>query len=345
MKINETELKEQNVGLVAQLESLRKRNSSSSLESARVHVELEASREANERLVKEIERLRIHLVETEDAHGKEILVLDDVISSLKMELSEMSRGHSSVEDAIQAGRDAILDLEAAHREANEELLASKAEIDILRQKVDEDAKCIRDLQSVLGDLENGMTACLMLMFSLLMRTVKNSEIELSLRETRKIIDDQSNKILDLEQQIQDHTSRLGKLGFSPEQLEAELLLKNELIVKLKHDVAQLQSHLSEAMKRLKDGVNDDRVDRHLVTNLFVQFLSYPMGDARKFEILGVIAGILRLSDEDRVRIGLSRGNRAVSSSGQPSEENSFTDMWIAFLFREAGALKSTEPHD
>lgn len=37
--------------------------------------------------------------------------------------------------------------------------------------------------------------------------------------------------------------------------------KDILIGKLRHDVIQLQQHLSEAMRRMRSGLNDDAVDR------------------------------------------------------------------------------------
>jgi hypothetical protein len=90
------------------------------------------------------------------------------------------------------------------------------------------------------------------------------------------------------------------------------------------------------MKRLKNGSDTDGVDRHLITNFLVQFLSLPPGDSRKFEILKVIGGILRLDDEDQVRIGLKRRTESPNESAK-KEDASFMDLWISFLHREAGS--------
>lgn len=44
-------------------------------------------------------------------------------------------------------------------------------------------------------------------------------------------------------------------------LEKELEGKAEIIGQLRHDISQLQSHLSDTMKYLKKGSSDDMVDR------------------------------------------------------------------------------------
>ena len=45
-------------------------------------------------------------------------------------------------------------------------------------------------------------------------------------------------------------------------LEKELQEKSALIGQLRHDIVQLQSHLNEAMKYMKQGSNEDTVDRY-----------------------------------------------------------------------------------
>lgn len=44
-------------------------------------------------------------------------------------------------------------------------------------------------------------------------------------------------------------------------LQKELQEKTALIGQLRHDIVQLQSHLNEAMRYMKQGSNEDTVDR------------------------------------------------------------------------------------
>ena len=130
---------------------------------------------------------------------------------------------------------------------------------------------------------------------------------------------------------------------SIQHLQSEIQDKNGLIGKLKHDVLQLQSHLSEAMKRLKSGSDDEFVDKKLITNLFVQFLSLSQGDGKKYEILQIISSILNLNSLDQMKIGLLKSSPTTSlnKSQEPTAPASFTDMWITFLYKEAGILDET----
>jgi hypothetical protein len=70
-----------------------------------------------------------------------------------------------------------------------------------------------------------------------------------------------------------------------------------------------------------------------MTNLLVQFLSTPRGDSKRFEMLSVIGSILRLSDEDKVKIGLMRQSRADAAPKSPVGSESLTDLWISFLLK------------
>jgi chromosome segregation ATPase len=91
-----------------------------------------------------------------------------------------------------------------------------------------------------------------------------------------------------------------------ESLEQELQQKTELIGKLRHDVVQLQSHLSEAMRCMKKGTSEDTVDKKLIANLIIGFVTLSYGDTKRYEILQLIASILKLSDEEKQKLGLLR---------------------------------------
>ncbi|KAJ3308792.1 hypothetical protein HDU76_003809 [Blyttiomyces sp. JEL0837] len=106
----------------------------------------------------------------------------------------------------------------------------------------------------------------------------------------------------------------------------------------------LETYLSEAIRRA--AAADNQVDRRLISNLIVQFLSTNRGDSKRFEMLQVIASVLRLSDEDKVKIGLLRKVGPSAQAGSPltPANESFTDLWITFLMREANAGKN-QPSD
>ena len=72
----------------------------------------------------------------------------------------------------------------------------------------------------------------------------------------------------------------------------------------------INEHLMEALRRLRRNSTDFNVDRRLVTNVLLSFLSTPRADGKRFEILSLLASVLSWNDLEREKAGLQR----VSSS-------------------------------
>lgn len=77
----------------------------------------------------------------------------------------------------------------------------------------------------------------------------------------------------------------------------------------------MNEHLIEALRRLRKSSSDTNVDRRLVTNVLLSFLSTPRADPKRFEILGLLATILGWEDAEREKAGLIRGQGTISSAG------------------------------
>ena len=78
----------------------------------------------------------------------------------------------------------------------------------------------------------------------------------------------------------------------------------------------LNDHLREALRRLKRPSSDENVNRVLVSNLIVKFLSTPREDTKKYEMLAVLANVLSWTEHEQELVGLRRmGSSASNSSG------------------------------
>jgi len=137
-------------------------------------------------------------------------------------------------------------------------------------------------------------------------------------------------------------------------LEKEVKEKNLLIGKVRHEAVILNEHLTEALRRLRKNSSDTNVDRRLVTNILLQFLNTPRADAKRFEMLTLLASILSWSDAEREKAGLQRsgsgggtpsftptpsgrrvsGNK-VPENGKFEDTETFSQMWVEFLLKEA----------
>lgn len=68
----------------------------------------------------------------------------------------------------------------------------------------------------------------------------------------------------------------------------------------------MNEHLMEALRRLRRNSTDFNVDRRLVTNVLLSFLSTPRTDGKRFEMLSLLATILHWNDLEREKAGLQR---------------------------------------
>lgn len=65
-------------------------------------------------------------------------------------------------------------------------------------------------------------------------------------------------------------------------------------------------HLTEALRRLRKNSSDTNVDRRLVTNVLLSFLTTARGDNKRFEMLSLLSTILSWDDREREKAGLQR---------------------------------------
>ncbi|KAI1202008.1 hypothetical protein F5X97DRAFT_272348 [Nemania serpens] len=140
--------------------------------------------------------------------------------------------------------------------------------------------------------------------------------------------------------------------------EKEVKEKNLLIGKLRHEAIVLNEHLTKALRYLKKTKPEDSIDRQIVTNHFLHFLTLDRSDPRKFQILQVIAGLLNWTDEQREQAGLARPGASNNSLRLPTSpfhrtpstpslsaeffaepahssasKESLADLWAGFLER------------
>ena len=139
----------------------------------------------------------------------------------------------------------------------------------------------------------------------------------------------------------------------------------------------LNEHLREALSRLRKHSSDDSVDRRLVTNVLLSFLTTPRADSKRFQMLQLISSVLSWTDDEREKAGLQRSsstsaNQAASSLSPPStsksassspvkkshsrnktakisqtddlllgENESFSNLWVEYLLRESNSSSPT----
>jgi len=73
----------------------------------------------------------------------------------------------------------------------------------------------------------------------------------------------------------------------------------------------INEHLMEALRRLRRTASETNVDRRLVTNVLLSFLSTPRADPKRFEMLTLLSSILSWTDPEREKAGLQRSSSSL----------------------------------
>lgn len=185
-------------------------------------------------------------------------------------------------------------------ELEEQLSNQEAAYNKVLSERDRESSTVDGLQRALQDIQNA----------------RKQELREVVETMEAQINQLSSKGETLEIQVKEAEAELTMARQDLERVlpfEKEVKEKNLLIGKLRHEAVTLNDHLRKALRMLKRDNADDKIDKNLVTNVFLQFVSIQRGDSKKYEILQLIASVLDWNDEQREKAGLVRPGTAASS--------------------------------
>ncbi|KAF9274106.1 hypothetical protein BGZ68_000935 [Mortierella alpina] len=312
--------------------------------------ELMASHDHYEKTSRELEHLRRRLVDIQEDASAEVVEKENLIHELQSRLQREEREREDWETMAQEQRASKDQAVANMRTMERERDAARAEKESLRQELDRELISLNNLQTVLEEFQSAKESEIQFALEGLHRQLNASKASLEEYQGRAQAAEASSRF----EQLRHLTLDVERAR----QLEREVKEKNLTIGKLRHDAVIQQGHLTEAMRRLKEENSQNTVDIPLISNLFISFLNIPRGDQKRFEILQLISGVLKFTDEQREQAGLIRkagsglGAMTPTTSGSrsPSMEQmrqhqepkeSFIDMWASFLIRESNANASS----
>ncbi|KAI0324767.1 hypothetical protein GY45DRAFT_1331177 [Cubamyces sp. BRFM 1775] len=311
--------------------------------------ELIASNEEAERASKELEAMRSRALQDSAQETflreRELRELQAELEQCRIERDEWEQKalqeHISADEARTAADTLRRDLEV-EREAR---LRAEGGLEVEREKCN-------NLQSVLEDFQAAKEHDLK-------QAIKDYESQL-LQVTQSLAEYKS-RALNAELQLEDSSTSNTRV----QELEKEVKEKNILIGKLRHEAVIMNEHLMEALRRLRRSSSDTNVDRRLVTNVLLSFLTTPRADSKRFEMLSLLATILSWSDDEREKAGLQRNtvhssstsslpslfgrSSATTPTGKPAElektdeTESFSRLWVEFLLTEAASGEGASP--
>ncbi|KAF9788044.1 hypothetical protein BJ322DRAFT_1203429 [Thelephora terrestris] len=300
--------------------------------------ELISSNDEAERATRELEALRTRALHES---AQESMLRERELRETQSELERCRIERDEWERALMQERvllnEARVSLDALTRDLEMEQEARRGDMGALEVERERAS----NLQSVLGDFQAAKD-----------HEIRQAVLDLETRynEVTVSLADFKHRALTAELQLEENRSTSSKT----QDLEKELKEKNLLIGKLRHEAVIMNEHLVEALRRLRRSSNNTNVDRRLVTNVLLQFLTTPRGDAKRFEMLTLLSSILQWSDDEREKAGLQRSGPPGSKSSilstlspaskskaleleKTDETESFSRLWVEFLLTEAAA--------
>ncbi|VVT58192.1 uncharacterized protein SAPINGB_P006083 [Magnusiomyces paraingens] len=333
--------------------------------------------------VVQLEREKKELDNSIENLKRELITSTKEADGLSRDLSHTRRDYQEAITSWEAEKDALV---KETRQLKQQLEVAQTMTQDLQSSIQDERLMHNNFQSKVQDLEDQIlqqtnyaerfrTEC-----EAARNKIKNLENEFGLYKTNREakLTTMENEILSLKENQLElttqrdnalmHNKELSQAAESVPKLEQQVKEKQLLIGKLRHEAVTLNEHLTKALRVIKENSQGDTVDRQLVTNMLLSFVTLPRADTKRFEILQLIANYLSWDDDQKSQaglvraplgstpgtpLGLSNGNSAPSSQGQvtspragsfsrtPSLDSSgtsgggFISMFADFLERES----------
>ncbi|KAM0352941.1 hypothetical protein ACHAPU_001825 [Fusarium lateritium] len=344
--------------------------------------DLEESKERIEELEAENEELR----NTAVSSGDDVSKLQEELQDATRELNTLrSRNNLSAQNWSKEKEELIRHVQHLKEEmettsnamgeweviAMEERSIKESLVDKVSELEEQVAILRQNYESATSDRDSQMT---------LIENLQNALREIQdarKKELRDMVETTEAQVQGLKKQVQEADARAKEAEEAKQTLtqelertapyEKEVKEKNLLIGKLRHEAIVLNDHLTKALRYLKKTKPEDNVDRQIVTNHLLHFLTLDRGDAKRFQVLQVMAGYLNWTDEQREQAGLARPGTSTSSlrlpmspftrtpsspslnadlfteSSSAKDKESLSELWANFLERSAQEGASETP--
>lgn len=314
------------------------------METTAVQTELQHTRDKEQRLNLELERLRNHLLEIEDSYTREALAAEDRETELRRRVAmleeKLATSSSAVESASQQASMQVESLQEQLSGVVKQRDVALAQLITSQEQVNQYAVSLSNLQMVLEQFQQEEKA----MYSAELEKHKREKEEWR-RKAEKLEDQASSLQLNLDEAnaALDSASRLTD----------QLDLKEEQIEELKKQVHVRQEMLEEAQKKLMTLLNstEGKIDKVLMRNLYLGYFHTPK--TKRADVLRLMGSVLGLTrdDVDKMleedgRHGVTgwvsswlggRGAQSVPNTPQSGSRlnSSFSEMFVKFLEMES----------
>uniref|UniRef100_A0A8C0LBE0 Thyroid hormone receptor interactor 11 n=1 Tax=Canis lupus dingo TaxID=286419 RepID=A0A8C0LBE0_CANLU len=314
------------------------------MENSALQNEVQHLRDKELRLNQELERLRNHLLESEDSYTREALAAEEREAKLRRKVTVLEEKLVSSSNAMEnASHQASLQVESLQEQLNvvsKQRDETALQLSVSREQVKQYALSLSNLQMVLEHFQQEEKA------------VYSAELEKHkqlVAEWKKKAENLEGKLMSL-QRFDEANAALDSASRLTEQLD----LKEEQIEELKKQNELRQEMLDDVQKKLMNLVNstEGKVDKVLMRNLFIGHFHTPKH--QRHEVLRLMGSILGIKREEMEQLlhedqgGVTRwmtgwlggGSKSVPNTPlRPNQQSvlnsSFSELFVKFLETES----------
>ncbi|XP_071963776.1 uncharacterized protein [Antedon mediterranea] len=313
-------------------------------EMGSVQQQVQTISEKNQRLEKELSRLRNHLIEMEDSYTRDALQAEEREKELRNRIAVAEeRAISSSTDVQKASFEATAQIESLLDQLHA-ITAQKEDAHIqlaaAHEQIQQYADSMANLEMVLEQFQQEKDAVMQTEIEQHQKRARDKEraAQLLLKQN----DELKNKLEETKEALN------GAM-----RLNEQLDNKEELIKKLKEEVYKKEEQAEEYHQKLIDfnTMNGSKVDKPLIRNLVVGYFTTP--DAKKSQVLKLIGSVLEFSDSELQRVGAQGHEHKGWLSGLWSKpatppppsprttaaNTSFMEQFVSFLETESTPMK------
>ncbi|XP_037687973.1 thyroid receptor-interacting protein 11 isoform X2 [Choloepus didactylus] len=315
------------------------------MENSALQNEVKHLRDKELRSNRELQRLRNHLLESEDSYTRDALAAEDREANLRNKVTVLEEKLVSSSNAMEnASHQASLQVESLQEQLNvvsKQRDEAALQLSVSQDQVKQYALSLTNLQMVLEHFQQEEKA----MYSAELE--KQSQL---VGEWKKKAENLEGKLVSLQERLDEANAALDSASRLTEQLD----LKEEQIEELKKQNELRQEMLDDVQKKLMNLVNstEGKVDKILMRNLFIGYFHTPK--TKRQEVLRLMGSILGIKKEEMEELfhddqgGVTRwmsgwlggGSKSVPNTPlRPNQQSllnsSFSELFIKFLETES----------
>ncbi|SCU93592.1 LAME_0F04346g1_1 [Lachancea meyersii CBS 8951] len=276
--------------------------------------------------------------------------LNQELSGLDAENEKLSHKCSEAEDQNTIFAEDIDRLKRDHQREKEQLVAENEELELVLNNLKHDSTVTKE------ELED--TTQRLQKIELAKTKIEKELADLKTQFEQEQLENVRNGT-EKDNLIQELTTKLEEAQQSNEKTQQELAtsqsqaaaMKNDVsqkealqqeckekvlqIGKLRHEAIILNEHLTKALAMLKKSSDSENVDKELISNLLISFVSIPRADPKKFEVLELISSFLNWDDDKKQQAGLIHSANGTKPASGGSRTQNFVSLWTEFLEKES----------